>query len=313
MSMKSKNLIICMTPLQIIIALNIIKNNKCDYEVCVLSYTANSKYDYYCQLLKENGVEVKFFLLNNKNNINRLINVFKIKKMFSGKSYLSVYVASIDNANIYTVLSCIEFKNFFTFDDGTANIFKNSSYYVVRSNNFIMKLLGVNWDVNKVKNKTELHYTIYKDFSNIVENTSYLKLFSSRNYVKNKNKNKNKHKNLYLGQAFDGENKFLSLIIFKRLNQKVKDLLYYPHPREANINLDENVLVKSDLVVEDYILNLLNGGYHVNLYSFCSTAAFNLASVENVSVYFVRTEETRCSFFSVYKFIESHNMNLMEV
>ncbi len=59
----------------------------------------------------------------------------------------------------------------FTFDDGTANIFPSSGYYIEKKTGFQRKVINTvfcnKYNLIKLKRKSQLHYTIYENTANI--------------------------------------------------------------------------------------------------------------------------------------------------
>ncbi|MFX5344515.1 glycosyltransferase family 52, partial [Acinetobacter baumannii] len=78
----------------------------------------------------------------------------------------------IDNKYTHKILSTVNFKNLYTYDDGAANVVKNSIYFkqtfMSKLKDILFKLMGVEFNLNKIKKISRKHYTIYKGIQNIV-------------------------------------------------------------------------------------------------------------------------------------------------
>ncbi|MFW1919901.1 hypothetical protein ACG9Y9_18465, partial [Acinetobacter baumannii] len=88
----NKSLFICMTPLQILIARSIIISNKImNYSFLIFYYNDNNKYKYYIDLLKREGVEVSIYKIDSKTKIERLFEIWKVKKFIKQNKLVNFY------------------------------------------------------------------------------------------------------------------------------------------------------------------------------------------------------------------------------
>ena len=175
------NLIICYTPLQVLIAERIIDlyPNEKFYGVMLCS-AKNAKFDYYGQRLAQKCD--RFFKMDQHiDRFNLLKEIISLRVKFAFKKFDKVFVASINDIQIQFILSSIRFNAFYTFDDGTANIIKNSLYYINEKipswKKMIWNFIGIDSYMEDIKKSSKKHYTLYENVSNIIENTEYLKLF----------------------------------------------------------------------------------------------------------------------------------------
>ena len=94
------NLIICMTPLQMLIADRIIdKKGLKDNILFVIAYSDNEKFRHYYNRLSRKCVLSYFFKINENNLLTRLFSMIRLKKIVSSlsiKNFNSCYLASID-------------------------------------------------------------------------------------------------------------------------------------------------------------------------------------------------------------------------
>lgn len=304
------NLYLCLTPLQILLANKLISDKREQAEVLVLSYILNEKYDYYSTRIGNNSYVDKLSVIkiDNANLLDKVRTFKNVINWCAGKRFKNIYLASIDNFYMHFILSRCLKGNVYTFDDGTVNIIENSNYFMARPS-FMSRaarlLLGINWNIEKIKQHTQKHYTIYNNMKNIVDNVEYLELFS-QNYVQNDQVYiEKKIINIYLGQPFLDIS--ASLNVYKKLKALNQYIKYYIHPREdysfLKTELGEESLLQSHLIVEDYIAEIISQGYSVNLFTVTSSAGFNMYSSENVKVYFVIEESLLTEVGDIYDLI----------
>lgn len=309
---SKKNLIICLTPLQMLIASRIVEKEPAVYDFLCLSYDENEKYDYYYEKLGQHCDKSYKFIVRSNSKIGRLFDFLKFKfflKNIVKTPYENVYLASIDNPFLHMLLSALHKVRIRTFDDGSANIYKDSIYYKYAKKNFIqysiLGALGNFYSVSKIVSESEKHFTIYRGQDNITKNLVYLSLFNVLENIK-----ANKEINIFLGQPFNelgftDSNRVVSLLV------KIGIEYYFPHPREREIYSDFSY-IKTPMIFEDYVLTLLEQGYVVNIYSFLSTAALNVASICNVHVYVLYDEKIAQKYSGFYTLLNSLNCKLCE-
>ncbi|EOQ74854.1 glycosyltransferase family 52 [Acinetobacter lactucae] len=308
---SSRNLLVCLTPLQMLIASKIVEQNPTSYDVLCLSYNENEKYDYYfnkLSLVCENSYR---FIVYSENKIYRIFDFVRFKfylfKILKNK-YSKIYLASIDNPFFHLLLSVVKKDQVLTFDDGTANIYQESNYYNYQDKSMlqtvILNFLGNKYSTKKVIDESQKHFSIYKGYKNIIDNTSYISIISINKMLLADKKIK-----IFLGQPFhdlkggDSE-KILSFI------KKIGVEYYFPHPREKK-RYDGINYIESPLIFEDYILNLLTEGYLVELYTVLSTAALNVASLKNIEIIVLYDESLGRNYNEFYKLFETIDCKIL--
>lgn len=283
------NLYICLTPLQMLIANKLIELKQEPSDVLILTYNLNEKYEYYIDKINTNILVKDIFKikLEESSFFTKSENFVNIWKWTRSREYNTIYFACLESIHIHFILEKIKFCHLYTFDDGSANIFPNSIYYTYTpslKNKLMRFLLGIKWDLNLVKKMTEKHYTIYKSFQNVVNNTEFVNVFSYGFYTTGEKKIL-----LFLGQPF--KNPKESVELFNLLLIKYKNIYYFMHPREDSSFIERHIskefLLSSSLIVEDYVSSLLKNGYNVHLFSVSSSAGFNMYDCEGVEVYFI--------------------------
>ncbi|RRD91307.1 glycosyltransferase family 52 [Conchiformibius steedae] len=301
------NLIICLTPLQMLIAEKIISLFPSEkFSLIVIALNDNQKYRYYYDRLSVR-VDRSIYFSDTFRFFSfiKFIIFFKFIKKWGNIYYNKYFVASIDSRYVHYVLSQTNNPVVYTFDDGTMNIYRNSTYYQKTNINLLKyllwKFLGVRYFQEDVKLFSRLHYSIYFEVDNIIDNVQYLKLFDFTNNSKDK-KNNSKIEQIQCGT---GNGESISFFLGQPLNDfgdnidynVVNDFIdrynisyYFLHPRE-NLRVVEDIInvpiFNSELVFEDFILNfcMVNRVCDIKLYSISSSVIFNLSSI--ASCFFV--------------------------
>lgn len=319
------NLIICMTPLQVLIAKKIIENIESDKCIGIyMTYTDNKKHRYYYEILKKTCELSSFILLDNRNSIERLKTFYIVNKQckkldLSNKSIDRVLLASVDTMFVQYVISKIGFNELITFDDGTANIFQNSSYFIQQKQSLskiiFRKLIGLKLStIEDVKKLSTLHYSVYPDEKNIISNVKEISLFNSK---LNASDNINfKTKRIILGQPLDS---FIGIDTYKSIVLDMSKLLninyFFPHPRE-NIEFHEHLnVIDSELIIEDYLIKELeaNPNLRFELYTFFSSSVLLIKNFERVSVNIVANDLLMEEFKKYYDFLGNRGVKLIKL
>lgn len=313
------SLFICLTPLQMLIVKRIIQDRSLsNCIIIVLAYQSNEKYDFYIKALK--GVADKVLIVNvkPKNKLSTIIYFLKIKwmmfKELKKAKFQILYLASIDNKFVHSILSATTFSNLNTFDDGTANIISNSSYYNYHDKNKDLKdkILGVFYggvDTAWVRNKSNLHYTLYENIPNIIRNTVKINLF---NKVNDCVPNCSYVKKIFIGFPID-ESNFTAVLINKILIDNGISH-YFPHPREYSFqHLNAVEVIQTVRIIEDYCTEILNGDSRISLelYGFVSTSLLNLSGLsQRIKAFSFFDEDLMFRYKDYYVLAEQLGVNL---
>lgn len=319
------NLIICMTPLQVLIARKIIElNNDQTFVSIYLTYIDNKKHRYYYQLLSGISCNSTFVFLENNTIRERLLTFSRIVKAYNELDLFrlpieNVYLSSIDTMFVQYILSKIKFKKLFTFDDGTANVFADSEYFVQKSQSLsklvFKRFFRIRFNtIEDVKKEVSKHYSIYPNEKNIIENVETISLFDGITY--NSRHSDFKVKKIVLGQAL---NILISQKDYVNIINNISKFLgvdyFFPHPEE---DLDFNHLFKTidtHLVIEDYLINELqsNSDIKFELYTFFSSSILSLVKLDRVSVNIVYSKVLMDEFSSSYDFLATRGFNLINL
>ncbi|MED6316139.1 MAG: glycosyltransferase family 52 [Pseudomonadota bacterium] len=287
---KNRSLIMCVTPLQMIIAEKIIQlNPKEDFDLLVIALSDNDKYRYYYDRLK--SICVRSLYYTTEKGIKGFFSyIGKLKKNKLNEKYESLYLASIDSRHFQYILSRNKKANIYTFDDGTANIIPQSLYYSNSKPKLFKKIIwrgfGIKHYMEDVKKLSLLHYTIYKDAPNIIEKTQFIKLYGDFKLSSNP---VTKVVKIYLGQPLEEISVDFNSQYVAKIIAKLDMDFYYPHPREKVIPKGEFDIITSQLVFEDYIVSYLeeNPEVMVEVYSFISSAMLNIASLDRIELNYI--------------------------
>lgn len=315
------NLIICCTPLQVLIAEKIItlypnekfiglfitneKNQKHNtyysrlYNKCERCFWIKEEYDfsyeeYFSYWLKW---KIKLFFLN-------------IHKIF---------VANIEKAFIRMCLSTFPKVSLYTFDDGIRNLTHSSKDKVFISypsrfgkrrglkSNFA-RILGLKYRGNLIKDRIIKHYTLFPNQSNIIENTEAIRLIDrSQSFVQLTSKD---NLTIFIGQPIY-ENGKKSKEITQRIINLYKISHYFPHPRE-NYPIQNVEYINTSLIFEDYFIQYLITK-NVTIYTFFSTVALNMSSLPNVKIIAIKPKSiTNESYLECYDIFRKMGIEIID-
>lgn len=313
---QQKSLIMCVTPLQMLIAEKIIykfKDHK--FDVLVVALADNEKYRYYYKKLEKLSCN-SFYYVPRNGFLGFLEYINVLKKNGFLEKYKNCFLASIDSRHFQYVISKNKNTNIYTFDDGTANIIKNSNYYIIKEIAFWKKIIwyfiGIKFYMDDLKKISKKHYSIYKDIPNIISNVEYLSLLNIDGY---KEISGQKIK-IYLGQPLEEVSNFHTNDYINQVVAKIDVNYYFPHPREIICNNANYTIIETHLIFEDYLIEILNNNENlqVEIYSFISTALLNVAKLPRVKAIFMKDSVLYSKFENFYDLVENHlHIKVIEV
>lgn len=305
------NLIICCTPLQVLIAEKIIDMHPEKQFFGVMLHTVeNKKFDYYKQRLqaKTDGF---FSMVQHNDRWNLLKEIVQLKARFSGKQFDTVYFANFPELHIQFLLSAIEFKQLNTFDDGTVNIVKHSHFLnddpdtLVRK--FINKVLGNKYSTATLRSLSAQHYTIYPDFPNIMPNTVAVNLMDNSIAVSESSESVN----ILLGQPVYNDNS-QDIELAQKAIKQFNIHYYLPHPREK-YQVEQVEYIDTPLILEDYIAQAFSDR-KCCVYTYCSSAILNIMNKSpNVEVVALRVESDDLGVQSCYDLFEQVGIQIIDM
>ncbi|WP_373767272.1 glycosyltransferase family 52 [Glaesserella sp.] len=305
------NLIICCTPLQVLIAEKIIEQhpNEPFYGI-MLSTVSNKKFDYYKQRLADKCVEF-FAMVQETQRLKLFKQILQLKRRFGGKSFHKAFVANINELQIQFILSAIQFNQLNTFDDGTANIIPGSIFYTNNPDSLnrklINRLLGNKYSIDSLKRQSSNHYTIYPELPNIVEPVTAVNLVKPISG----NVQSDEVTNILLGQpVFQDDQKNIALA--KQVIERFNIHAYLPHPREK-YKLDNVRYIDTNLIFEDYITQEF-ADKKCRIYTYFSSAVLNIMNKsDNIEVVALRIDVSEPSYVACYNLLENVGVNIIDI
>lgn len=290
-----RDLFMCVTPLQILIARRIIESQSYDGEKPDLVLVALSRSDKYTHYFEKVSPYCRRCI-----KIQKLMfpfNLYYIARYFFNKNYNRLYLASIDASFFQLLISFVNFLEIRTFDDGTANITGSSAYYhdpkglIFNAKRMAFWLAGNRYSRKRIINESKEHYTIYPGFKNICENTKCVELISDVNVETGR---KQRSITIVLGTCYGQAAKSPGLEdkLIKELESYVKsidgDKVYYiPHPRDERNIFREIEQINDQRISEEIISDFVRDGDQVTLIGFASSVQFSFLNnnkVENISL-----------------------------
>lgn len=307
------NLIICCTGLQVLIAEKILLEYPKE-KFCLLMFKTldNKKNDYYFNRLATNPqiTSSKMIVLDAQKSSFSLLNMFNnfvyIKKNIDDlKSNFSqldkIFFSYITDLYIHFILKLLSFSEIYTFDDGTANIISSSFLYdksISWKKKVLYYILGLPYNQLSLKTKIKLHYTIYPNFPNIIDDIKNVRLL--RNMCIKELELAEPVK-VMIGQFVFGDER--DIILTQQLINKFKIDYYFPSPRESHV-YSSVVYVNTHLIFEDYFIqNLANKKCIV--YTFFSSGALNISEFPNVEIICLKPKGLNNNVWEqIYQFFE---------
>lgn len=305
------NLILCYTPLQVLIAEKIIERYPTErfYGVMLCS-VKNAKFEYYRERLAKK-CQQSFSLVQRTDRVGLFKQILYLKLKFVRKKFNKVFLASINDIQMQFILSSIRFDELYTFDDGTANIVPSSIYYHPNEDTPIRKTinryLNNRFSVKKIKKCSLLHYTIYPHFANIIENTAYIDLGQ---LPVEKEEQQETEINILLGQPVYLDND-RNIALANRVIKQFNIDYYLPHPREQ-YRLDNVKYIDTPLIFEDYISQqALHQRYRI--YTYFSSAVLNVMSHPNLAICALRIDVEQPEYLECYHLFQQVGIQIMDI
>lgn len=284
MNINSSSLIMCMTPLQMLIAEKIIAlKPKENFDIITIALSDNYKYrNYFKRVSLKCNNSLYYVPEPGLKEFFKYIKLLKLNKL--DKKYDNLYLASIDCRHFQYLISKNNKAEIHTFDDGTANIIQNSLYYLnskpPKLKRMIWRIIGVKYYMEDIKRKSLIHYTIYNNIPNIINDTYLINLLDKESELTYTNKTIK----IFLGQPLTEISDHYSSELIRKVVESYHIDYYFPHPREDELPEGNYKIIDSDLVFEDYIVSFLkeNPNIEAHVYSFTSSCLLNISQVERI-------------------------------
>ncbi|MBN3050260.1 hypothetical protein H4F45_01910 [Pectobacterium brasiliense] len=296
------NLFICATPLHCLLSKALMKKRNLEKKECQLFYFSDHN--------KNQEIHKKYYsLLSEYCDISDYLDIEKsfssyisyIKDTFKNKKFESVFVANVDKMIIHLILSYISIEKLYSYDDGIGNLVKSSCFYKKKNKNILTDIKyffrGNRYNLEKVKRKITCHYSIYKKNENIIKNIEWVDPSTVFNFNTNTRNNFHTSKKsaiVILGTVFDElledkknkGNLLNALQIFINKNSD-NEIYYIPHPRCHEVKLNNVIEYSEHDIAEVILLRISNNYEQLNVYSFISTAQFNIENQKIKNSYFI--------------------------
>lgn len=322
------NLIICTSPLQMIIAEKIIEmNSDSEFIIVIFSPVDNEKYRYYANRLIKNNKCIVFYEFSPRRKFDFIVKSIYLRFIgFFLQKINKVYVASIDSVPTHFLLSSLRPGfDIYTYDDGTANIDKSSLYYkeevFSKKMRLFLKLCNRKYSLEKLKLLSRRHFTIFNSYDNIIRNTQYLPLFAANEIIDYQdNKVAYEEESILIGQSvYILMNSLKGKEIIEKNKSLIKKVIkdnnikfYFPHPKE-NYVIDNVEYINTHLIFEDYFFNNYSANKKYKIYTFFSGAVFPLVGLENVELLSFKPRDLNYQYDSIYNLLISNGVKVIDL
>ncbi|MFC0308283.1 glycosyltransferase family 52 [Gallibacterium trehalosifermentans] len=323
------NLIICTTPFQMLLAEKIIDVYiEEEFFLVVITDNMNDKYQYYYnKLLKKvkKAICIKTLLTHNIKICRNFFDVldllyFRLYGVYLGnRSYKKIFLANVESFRVHMFLSGFKNYELYTFDDGTANIIEGSHLYketlIGAKKRLLMKIIGNKLSLSILKSKSKLHFTIYKDLKNIIDNVYCIELFSDKldKLIQKTNANfdnVSKEIKIFLGQPLYEFNP----ILYERISSYLKLYnidYYFSHPRETKCYFSSVKYIETSLLFEDYLLKELMGkDVSISVYTIFSSSLLNIINFPNITLFAIYDKEVE-KMKEIYEIFRKKGVNIV--
>ena len=297
------NLIICLTPLQALMAQRLMAQRAEPFDLLMLCYedADNAKFRHYFQVASAGSRHAEYALIP-QSKWRRELGLPRLLRGLD-KEYATAFAASIDNPNVQYVLNRIRFAALETFDDGTGNLIPGSVLYRNSSNRqrqLMNRLRGIRLQTEDLRRLSRRHHTLYPGQPNIAAPTVPLDLWAIAGQglpEKNTanaaaaNPTPERTRRILLGQPLLPD-AAANAALAESLLRRFEIGEYFPHPRET-YRVSGAEYIASPLIFEDYLLESLRcePGTRFEVYHLVSTAALNVHAFPRTAVYAVRPAE----------------------
>lgn len=289
-----RNLIICTTPLQVVIAEHIIDLHP-DEEFWPMVYSPNDKltdkYEYYAQRLEAKCKRpVRVIYPKYGKGVLRawgriMLDILQGCRLPKFDTVIKADYLAEDAVYVMIKQQTAELKSF---DDGLMNVApltyeKQKHIEKGRLYKIVTKISGISTEEQQFRARLTEHFTIYK-LKNVIEapKMTYIDLFPA-NKIENLEHLEREPKevvSIFLGQPiyeYEYGRECRSVDVTQHLIDQYQIKYYYPHPRER-YQIEGVEYINSSFIIEDYLLQELtrdkNKAYKI--YTYCSSALINL-------------------------------------
>lgn len=305
------NLFVCHTPLQALIAQNLIQtHSQAPADLLMFSSPKinNDKFHHYFQTTAALCRHANYHIIPQKKH-HRFFALPQLTQSLA-THYRTVFIASIDSINAQYPLSKIQFQHIETFDDGTANLLPNSFLYQPPklTRRLANLILNIPYQTQDLRRLSQCHHTLFPNHPNITTPTKPIKLWHTPIIS-----SPTKTQTLFLGQPIFSQQKYnqqLSEYIIKEFNIQH----YFPHPRES-LSIPTVHTINTPLIFEDWLLQQIKINPHTqyHIYHLTSTAAINTHQFPNAQIYSIQPNHPTFRqpiFKQLYQLMQQLNISI---
>ncbi|MDO9185003.1 MAG: glycosyltransferase family 52 [Bacteroidia bacterium] len=284
------NVFICYTPLQILLSEKIIELENIDTFILIFYFEKdNAKSKYYFNKLSSKAKQA--FYIKKNNQIFSALKSFcflylKLRKFSSPYNF---FTGNIKSAYSRFIIYLLGFKVLYTFDDGIGNVCGDGYFYGNIKPSAIISLLPflrLNFTYGKMHSQIKKHYSIYT-LPNVMPNSTYVNLF---NYDFLEVLNQVEKEIVILLTSTLHEEGYMKLeqekALYNNITTKYNVTHVISHPLEKFKKIDnpQIVLIESEKIAEEIILNLRKEYTKIKVIGISSSALFNLKGMEGVEI-----------------------------
>ncbi|MDK4680991.1 glycosyltransferase family 52 [Kingella negevensis] len=313
-----KNLFICLTPLQALIAQALIRQTApipADLLMVCYPEADNAKFHHYYQQTAAQCQHSSYQIMPN----GRFQREFALPKLLKNleKSYQTIYAASIDNPIVQYPLSHLNFQALETFDDGTGNLYPNSILYQNPPHSLKRKIInqiqGIHYQTQDLRQLSRQHHTLYPNQPNIVSPTIHVQLWQMQPENQTPFSGCQNTQKILLGQPLFPEAE-QNITLAQHIAQKYQILQYFPHPRE-NYSVDNMEYIDTPLIFEDYLLQQIQKQPETqfHIYHLASTAALNVSHFLRVQIHTIQPNNAlfkQQNFTTLYQIMKNMGLHI---
>lgn len=316
------NLFICLTPLQLKICALITSKNSESGDLILIRLSRSKIYDSYLKKYNSLFKNIKILTPSPRNPI---IETLKLRQALNNKKYTNVYVASINSLLVQFLLSIINPKKIFTYDDGNANVLKSSDYYVenITVKKYLKKMiyyfLGNRFSLKDIIRASKCHYTIFENLPNINDKKVFISILPKCKFKKKIDKTAV----VLIGLVFSEDlnikvNKYsflhnLQFFLQKKFTANNVKFFYIPHPREEQNTLKGFIQLSNKISSEDHIAKLKCLYKRTILIGFGGTTQFLFFNDPMIKNIFIRSPDVRYIGDDAMRCMKNNNMEILNL
>lgn len=291
------NLIYCSSPLQVLIAEQILHVYAGEEFYCV--YDGDPKAEkpqyYYQRLLSQCKGGCFVPRVYHSNPLRAYLDTCtKLLMAWRLPHIQRVFVASLESSIFRLLMSGMRSAEVYTYDDGAINLSPKAFEMMNDQDDggFIRALRSLVFipTVAELRAMSRKHYTIFTQ-PNVMPNATLIPLFDSRG-LETGAQAEMRRLAILLGQrAYTYDETARDIALAEEVVRRYGITHYLPHPKE-DYSIEGVEYIRTPLIAEDYLLGLLREqpDLQVELYSYCSTALLNLSSVPRIRVHAIKPE-----------------------